>query len=46
MVALHPRRQASDAPQAIREFFELGLHVTLHVSELLEIPTIVASKLI
>jgi LysR family transcriptional regulator, transcriptional activator for leuABCD operon len=42
-VALHPRRQASDAPQAIREFFELGLRVTLHVSELLEIPTIVAS---
>ena len=43
LVALHPRRQASDAPQAIREFFELGLRVTLHVSELLEIPTIVAS---
>ena len=42
-MALHPRRQASDAPQAIREFFELGLRVTLHVSELLEIPTIVAS---
>ena len=42
-VALHPRRLAVDAPRAIREFFELGLRVTLHVSELLEIPTIVAS---
>jgi DNA-binding transcriptional LysR family regulator len=42
-VTLHPRRHAAAAPQAIREFFELGLHVTLHVSELLEIPTIVAS---
>jgi len=42
-VALHPRRQAIDAPPAIREFFELGLRVPLHVSELLEIPTIVAS---
>jgi DNA-binding transcriptional LysR family regulator len=42
-VALHPRRQASDAPRAIREFFEFGLPVILHVSELLEIPTIVAS---
>jgi DNA-binding transcriptional LysR family regulator len=43
LVALHPRRQASDVPQAIRKFFELELRVTLHVSELLEIPTIVAS---
>ena len=36
-VTLHPRRQAIDAPPAIREFFELGLRVTLRVSELLEI---------
>jgi DNA-binding transcriptional LysR family regulator len=42
-VALHPRRQANDAPGAIRKFFELGLCVAMHVSELLEIPTVVAS---
>jgi DNA-binding transcriptional LysR family regulator len=42
-VSLHPRRQGSGVPQAIREFLELGLRVTLHVSELLEIPTVVAS---
>jgi DNA-binding transcriptional LysR family regulator len=45
LVALHPRRhQADHVPQAIWEFFKLELNITLHVSELLEIPAIVASS--
>jgi DNA-binding transcriptional LysR family regulator len=43
-VTLHPRRDRADGvPQAIWEFFKAGLRMTLHVSELLEIPTVVAS---
>jgi DNA-binding transcriptional LysR family regulator len=43
-VTLHPRRDRADGvPQAIWEFFKVGLRMTLHVSELLEIPTVVAS---
>jgi DNA-binding transcriptional LysR family regulator len=43
-VNLHPRRlQADEVPQAIWQFFELGVHVALHVSELLEIPAVVAN---
>jgi DNA-binding transcriptional LysR family regulator len=43
-VSLHPRRlHAEEVPQAIWRFFELEVQVALHVSELLEIPTIVAS---
>jgi DNA-binding transcriptional LysR family regulator len=41
-VVIHHRRQIEHAPMAIRELFELGIRETVHVSELLEIPTLVA----
>jgi DNA-binding transcriptional LysR family regulator len=42
-VTLHHRREIEHAPAAIREFRKLGMRETVHVSELLEIPTVVAS---
>jgi DNA-binding transcriptional LysR family regulator len=42
-VSLHYRRDIEHAPMAIRELRELGIRETVHVSELLEIPTLVAS---
>jgi LysR family transcriptional activator for leuABCD operon len=42
-VTIHHRRETEHAPQAIREFVKLGVRETVHVSELLEIPTLVAS---
>jgi DNA-binding transcriptional LysR family regulator len=42
-VTLHHRREIEHAPMAIRELLELGIRETVHVSELLEIPTLVAS---
>jgi DNA-binding transcriptional LysR family regulator len=42
-VNIHHRRDIEGAPFALREFFELGMRETVHVSELLEIPTLVAS---
>jgi LysR family transcriptional activator for leuABCD operon len=42
-VTLHRRRETEHAPQAIRELSKMGMHEVVHVSELLEIPTIVAS---
>ena len=41
-VTLHHRREIEHAPMAIREFVKLGMHEAVHVSELLEIPTVVA----
>ena len=43
IVTLHRRGQTEHTPQAIRELYKLGLRVAVHVSELLEIPTVVAS---
>ncbi|HME20479.1 MAG TPA: LysR substrate-binding domain-containing protein [Acetobacteraceae bacterium] len=42
-VSLHHRREIDHAPMAIKELLELGIRETAHVSELLEIPTLVAS---
>lgn len=42
-VALHHRREIKHAAMAVRELLELGIRETVHVSELLEIPTLVAS---
>ena len=42
-VTLHRRGQIEHTPQAIRELYKLELRVAVHVSELLEIPTVVAS---
>jgi len=42
-VALHARRDIERRPVAIREFSRLGMHEEVRVSELLEVPTIVAS---
>ena len=42
-VNIHHRREIEHAPIALREFLELGIRETVHVSELLEIPTLVAS---
>jgi len=42
-VIIHHRREAANAPFAIRELHQLGLYEAVHVSELLEIPTLVAS---
>jgi len=39
----HRRREIDRLPKALREFYKLGVHETTHVSELLEIPTVVAS---
>jgi DNA-binding transcriptional LysR family regulator len=41
-VTLHHRREIDHAPMAIREFLQLGIPEPVHVSELLEIPTVVA----
>ena len=41
-VSLHYRRPIVLAPHGIREIRQLGLHVSLYVSELLEIPAVVA----
>jgi DNA-binding transcriptional LysR family regulator len=41
-VTLHHRREIEHAPAAIREFLKLGMRETVHVSELLEIPAVVA----
>jgi DNA-binding transcriptional LysR family regulator len=42
-VTLHRRRHTEHLPQALRELSNLQLHEMVHVSELLEIPSIVAS---
>jgi len=42
-VTIHHRREVEHAPMAIRELLEFGIRETVHVSELLEIPTLVAS---
>jgi DNA-binding transcriptional LysR family regulator len=42
-VSIHHRRETDHAPVAIRELLQLGIRETVHVSELLEIPTLVAS---
>ena len=42
-VNLHHRRETEHAPQALRELSKLGIHEVVHVSELLEIPAVVAS---
>ena len=42
-VTPHRRRQVEHLPQAVRELYDLQLHVAVRVSELLEIPTVVAS---
>ena len=39
----HRRREIEHAPQALKEFYKLIIHEAVHVSELLEIPTVVAS---
>jgi LysR family transcriptional regulator, transcriptional activator for leuABCD operon len=42
-VTIHHRREIEYEPAAIRELRKLGMRVAGHVSELLEIPTVVAS---
>jgi DNA-binding transcriptional LysR family regulator len=42
-VGPHRRREIDHLPQALKEFYKLGVREAVHVSELLEIPTIVAS---
>jgi DNA-binding transcriptional LysR family regulator len=42
-VAPHRRREIEHLPSALREFYKLGLPEAVRVSELLEIPTVVAS---
>jgi DNA-binding transcriptional LysR family regulator len=42
-VTLHRRREIEHAPEAIKVFSKIGLHEAIHVSELLEIPTVVAN---
>ena len=42
-VGPHRRRETDRLPKALREFYKLGVHETARVSELLEIPTVVAS---
>ena len=41
-VTIHHRRAADHAPLAIREFLKLGIPEAVHVSELLEVPALVA----
>jgi LysR family transcriptional regulator, transcriptional activator for leuABCD operon len=42
-VTLHRRREIEHAPQALREVSKLIVHEAVRVSELLEVPTVVAS---
>jgi DNA-binding transcriptional LysR family regulator len=42
-VNLHHRRDVTNAPLALRELLRFGLNETVHVSELLEIPALVAA---
>ena len=42
-VAPHRRRDTEFLPKALREFYRLGMPEAVYVSELLEIPTVVAS---
>ena len=42
-VTLHHRHEIEQAPMAVRELLKLGVREVVHVSELLEIPTLVAS---
>jgi LysR family transcriptional activator for leuABCD operon len=42
-VTPHRRREVEHLPQAARELYDLQLHAAVRVSELLEIPTVVAS---
>ena len=42
-VTIHHRREIDFEPTAIKELRKLGMRVAAHVSELLEIPTLVAS---
>jgi LysR family transcriptional activator for leuABCD operon len=42
-VTPHRRREIEHLPQALRELYGLQLHAVVRVSELLEIPTVVAS---
>src|SRR5262249_8715869 len=42
-VSIYHRRQIEQAPLSIRALLELGIRETVFVSELLEIPTLVAS---
>jgi LysR family transcriptional activator for leuABCD operon len=42
-IGLHYRREAAHLPQALRELDNLQFHMVVYVSELLEIPTVVAS---
>jgi DNA-binding transcriptional LysR family regulator len=41
-VTLRHRREIEHAPMAIRELLQLGIREAVHVSELLEVPTVVA----
>jgi LysR family transcriptional regulator, transcriptional activator for leuABCD operon len=41
-VTIHHRREIEHAPTPIRELLKLGIREAVHVSELLEIPTLVA----
>jgi LysR substrate binding domain len=43
IVTLRRRGQIEHTPRALRELYELGLNVAVRVSELLEIPAVVAS---
>jgi DNA-binding transcriptional LysR family regulator len=43
LVAPRRRRETGRLPAALREFYELGLKEAVYVSELLEIPTVVAA---
>lgn len=42
-VTLHRRREGEHLPQAIREFYKLGVREVVRVSELLQIPIVVAN---
>jgi DNA-binding transcriptional LysR family regulator len=42
-VTIHPRRNIAHSPPPIREFRKLGMREAVYVSELLEVPALVAS---
>jgi DNA-binding transcriptional LysR family regulator len=42
-VSIHHRRETDHAPMAVKELLKLGIRETAFVSELLEVPTLVAS---